>query len=207
MKYNSKTMPFDWMFSSLTFIKDVISNDFGLLLNKENIKSKNPCWDKNASYNVLYNDDILKSKNITNHLLIKKELCDYNNFHMWRHYNLLEEEQYSKYQKYVNRFRDTIKSEEFKIFLYIQYYDNNCLEEIFNFNDFLQKTVSNYKFVCIKCKKVEIKTTDFVCSYNNKNLHIYDLEVCKYEDELEEKDLEKIKAEMEALINIKLFID
>ena len=40
MKYNSKTMPFDWMFSSLTFIKNVITDNFKSLLNKENIKSK-----------------------------------------------------------------------------------------------------------------------------------------------------------------------
>jgi hypothetical protein len=200
MNYNSKTMPFDWMFSSLTFIKNVIINDFEILLNRENIKSTNPCWDKNASYNILYNNDILQSKNITNHLLIKNELYDYNNFHMWRHYNLLEEEQFTKYKKYINRFKETIKSTDLKIFLFIQYYDNNCIEEIVNFNDYLMQNIINYKFICIKCFKVQNKTFDFNCSYNKENLYIYDLEIYTYEDNIEENDLTKIKKVIDSFV-------
>jgi len=176
MNLESKTMPFDWMFSSLTFIERVVADNFEHLLRRENLKSTNPCWDKNASYNILYNDEILKSKNITNHLLIKNELMDYNNFHMWRHYNLLEEEQFNKYSKYVNRFREAIIAPELKIFLFIQYYDNNCTEEITRFNTFLTHHIINYKFICIKCFKVKNKTFHFIRSYEKENLYIYDLE-------------------------------
>ena len=119
---------------------------------------------------------------------------------MWRHYNLLEEEQYIKYNKYVNRFRETIKSTDLKIFIFIQYYDNNCIDEIVSFNDYLLQNIINYKFICIKCFKVKDKTFDFMCSYNNNNLYIYDLEIYRYEDEIEENNLEKIKKEIDSFL-------
>jgi hypothetical protein len=118
LKYHSPTLPFDWMFSSLPFIKKVLLNNFNDLVNKDLIKSSNPCWDKNKSYNLQYNSDILQSKNVTTHFLIKNELPDYYNFHMWNHYNLLEDEQYNKYMKYVDRFKTIFKSDELKFFIY-----------------------------------------------------------------------------------------
>jgi len=200
MNFYSKTMPFDWMFSSLLFIKDVIKDDFNLLLNKEYIKSTNPCWDKNKSYNILYNENILKSKNITNHFLIKNELAEYYNFHMWNHYNLLDEEQYNKYIKYVSRFKSMIQSEDLKIFLYVQYYDDT-INEIIEFNNYINETIKNYKLLCINCKKVNIKTNNLICSYNDNNLYIYDLEIEIYKNNLEEYDLEEIKQVINSLIN------
>jgi hypothetical protein len=200
MNYYSPTLPFDWMFSSLTFIQKVLMNNFELLINKEYIITNNPCYGKNASLNVLYNEEILKSKNITNHLLIKNEICDFNNFHMWRHYNLVEEELYIKYIKYVERFKELIKSNKLKIFLFIQYYDNNNIEEIELFNEYLKNNITNYKFICIKCSKVNNKTFDFKCSYNKNNLYIYDLEIFRYQDYIEESDLLKIKKEIDTFL-------
>ena len=200
MKYHSPTMPFDWMFSSLTFIKNIMMDNFNLLLDKNYIKSTNPCWNKNKSYNILYNNDILQSKNITNHLLLKNELCDYHNFHMWNHYNLLEDEQFLKYKKYVNRFQEMLQSKELKIFLFIQYYDNDCIEEIIDFNEYLSKNIINYKMICIKCKKVDNKTQEFYCSYNTNNLHIYDLEIYNYQDTIEDEDVVKIKMEIDSFL-------
>lgn len=200
MKYSSKTMPFDWMFSSLPFIKAVLLDDFQRLLQKDNIKSSNPCWDKNASYNTVYNEDIVRSKNITTHLLIKNEICDYNNFHMWRHYNLLEEEQFLKYTKYVKRFKEAVKSTDLNVFLYIQYYDNDSIEEMVDFNEYLLHNVTNYRFICIKCCKVEHKTFEFRRSYEKGHLYIYDLEIYTYRDDLEENELNRIKREIDTFL-------
>ena len=208
MKYVSKTMPFDWMFSSLTFIKAVLMDNFECLLDKSNITSNKPCCDTNGSYNTVYNDSILKSKNITNHLLIRNEICDYNNFHMWRHYNLLEEEQYLKYTKYVNRFKEVIQTQpqpqpqltDLKVFLFIQYYDNDSIEEMVDLNEYLLENVTNYRFICIKCRKVEHKTFEFCRSYEKDNLYIYDLEIYTYRDEIEENELNIIKREIDTFL-------
>ena len=134
MALESPTMPFDWMFSSLTFIKEVCADNFIQLMEKKNIRSTNPCWSKNKSYNICYNDSILRTKNIQTHYISKNEMCDYRNFHMWNHYNLLEEEQYDKYKKYVERFQTMFLSEERKLFIYIQYYDNT-IEEVIDFKN------------------------------------------------------------------------
>jgi hypothetical protein len=191
----SKTMPFDWMFSSLPFIKNVLIDNFSELLNKENIRSTNPCWSKDKSYNILYNNTILQSKNITTHLLAKKEFDDYNNFHMWNHYNLLEEEQYVKYVKYVERFRQMINSTDLKIFLYIHYYDDT-LFDVFDFNEYLMNQITNYKFICIHCKKVEVKNNYSergICCYKENNLHIYNIEIEKFHDTLDDESIDFIK--------------
>ena len=39
-----------------------------------------------------------------------------------------------------------------------------------------------------------------MCSYNNNNLYIYDLEIYRYEDEIEENNLEKIKKEIDSFL-------
>jgi hypothetical protein len=203
LKYHSPTLPFDWMFSSLPFIKKVLLNNFNDLVNKDLIKSSNPCWDKNKSYNLQYNSDILQSKNVTTHFLIKNELPDYYNFHMWNHYNLLEDEQYNKYMKYVDRFKTIFESDELKFFIYIQYYDDT-IREIIDFNDYLMETITNYKLFCIKCIKTNKKRKDhFYCSYEKDNLHIYDLEIEKYEDNINTEDLDKIKIAINNLISPK----
>jgi hypothetical protein len=214
MKFYSKTMPFDWMFSSLTFIKNAIADDFIELMDKNNIKSTNPCFSKNKSYNFLYNEIILNSQNITTHLLYKNEFADYNNFHMWNHYNLLEDEQYVKYVKYIERFKTMFYSKEFKIFVYIQYYSyDSCddeetfdketcddneygkdVDDVIDFNNYINNTITNYKFICIRCKKTNEKATDNLhFSYYKDNLYIYDLEIEKWEDNIIQEDCEKIK--------------
>jgi hypothetical protein len=202
MQFESPTMPFDWMFSSLTFIKNVLKDNFQELLNKKNIYSTNPCWSKNKSYNSLYNSDVLQSKNITTHLLYKNELDDYNNFHMWNHYNLLEEEQYAKYFKYVERFRTMLNSTDLKIFFYIQYYDDNT-EEIIDFNHYLSNNIKNYKFVCIHCKKSQEEEEEkkLFCYYNKNNLYIYNLLIKNYQDNIDLLDAEKIKTEIHSIID------
>ena len=192
MKYISPTMPFDWMFSSLPFIKMILIDNFNRLLNRDYIKSTNPCFSKDKSYNVLYNNSILHHPNITNHLLIKNELCDYNNFHMWNHYNLLEDEQYTKYKKYIDRFNNVLQIDDLKIFLYIQYY-NHPIDEILDFNNYIMTRITNYKLLCIKCNKVDTKTDLFVCSYNHNNVYIYELEIDTYQDDMEDIHLDKIK--------------
>jgi hypothetical protein len=198
--FYSKTMPFDWMFSSLNFIKNVIMDDFNNLLNIDYICSTNPCWSKNKSYNTLYNDNILKSKNITTHLLSKEEYADYDNFHMWSHYNLLEEENYNKYVKYVERFKNVIHSRDKKIFLYIQYYDESLLD-VFDFNEYLNNTIINYKLICIHCKKVSEKNNEtIILSYDKNDLLIYNIEIEKYSDTLEDKYLEHLKKIIDAFI-------
>ena len=206
MSYNSPTMPFDWMFSSLPFIKSVLQDDFCQLLKKEYIYSTNPCWSKDKSYNILYNDSILQSKNINTHLLTKNEMADYNNFHMWNHYNLLEEEQYTKYEKYVKRFQTMTRCSHLKIFLYIQYYENNIFDVI-DLNDYLLNTMTNYQLVCIHCKKVDKERIngDLVCSYNKNNLYIYDLEIEKYQDNLEKEALQQIRTALDAIIEFNSF--
>jgi hypothetical protein len=61
MDLKSPTMPFDWMFSSLSFIKKVMMDNFLQLMNIDHIRSTNPCWSKNKSYHILYNNDILQT--------------------------------------------------------------------------------------------------------------------------------------------------
>ena len=216
MKFYSKTMPFDWMFSSLTFIKNAICDDFIQLMDKNNIKSTNPCFSKNKSYNFLYNEIILNSQNITTHLLYKNELADYNNFHMWNHYNLLEEDQYVKYVKYIERFKNMFYSKELKIFMYIQYYSDeitdetsndsskeygNNVDDVVDFNNYINNIITNYKFICIRCKKTNENVMDNLNrSYYKDNLYIYDLKIEKWEDDIVQEDCEKIKVVINSII-------
>ena len=199
MKFESPTMPFDWMFSSLTFIKEVLNDNFEKLMDKTNIRSTNPCWTKNKSYNICYNDAILLTKNIQTHFLSKNEMCDYRNFHMWNHYNLLEEEQYNKYKKYIERFQTMFLSEERKLFIYTQYYDNT-IEEVIDFNEYLNGATSNYVLVCIRCIKVSHPTETINCSFIHKNLYIFDIEIDKWEDTIPKSKLVFIKEKILDLI-------
>jgi hypothetical protein len=129
-------------------------------------------------------------------------MADYQNFHMWNHYNLLEEDEYAKYEKYVNRFQIVTSGKDFKIFFYIQYYDDT-ISDVIDLNDYLMTIMTNYKFVCIHCKKIDKERipSDLVCSYDKNNLYIYDLEIEKYQDNLEKEALQQIKIELDAIID------
>jgi hypothetical protein len=105
MNYEAKTLPFDWMFSSLQFIKSVMMDNFKELLNRDNIQSTNPYYNPNKSFNNVYNKHILSHPNTITHLWHKNELRETFNFHMWNHYNLVEEEQYIKYKKYIDIYK------------------------------------------------------------------------------------------------------
>lgn len=202
MKFDAPAMPFDWMFSSLAFVKKVLMDNFQSLMMKENIRSTNPCWSKDKSYNILYNTDILNTYTIQTHLLYKKEMPDYYNFHMWNHYNLLEEEQYNKYDKYVERFKSVYCSSEFKIFMYVHYYED-AIDEIIEFNNYLNQHVQNYTFFCINCKKVPNPSKDILCSYDKDNLYICDVDIEKWEDDIPLSSLDSIKKHIITIIHNK----
>jgi hypothetical protein len=87
--------------------------------------------------------------------------------------------------------------------VYIQYY-YDTIREIIDFNDYLMETITNYKLFCIKCIKTNKKRKDhFYCSYEKDNIHIYDLEIEKYEDNINTEDLDKIKIAINNLISPK----
>jgi hypothetical protein len=111
---------------------------------------------------------------------------------MWNHYNLLEEENYTKYLKYVNRFQTMLTSSAIKVFMYIQYYDTT-LDEVIDFNTYLQDHIKDYVLICIHCKKTEHPSSTLLPSYEKDNLYVYDLEIDKWEDELPLSALEDIK--------------
>jgi hypothetical protein len=190
MNYYAKTLPFDWMFSSLLFIQTVMEDNFKELMNMNYIKSNNPYYSKNKSLNILYNKTIIDNVNIFNHFLFKNELKEVCNFHMWNHYNLLEEAQYIKYKKYIDRFTDIISSDDLKLFLYIQYF-NEDVNDVFVFNNYLNKTVKNYRFICLNCIKINDKD-HFYCTYNENNLSVYELAMDKY-DYIPQYHLDKLK--------------
>jgi hypothetical protein len=119
---------------------------------------------------------------------------------MWRHYNLLEADTYTKYITYVDRFKEVFQTPDLKLFLYIQSYGNESIEEMVDFNEYLLDSITNYRFICIKCSTVKEKTFEFRCSYDKDNLYIYDLEVSAYKDEIEEDDLKKIKSVMDVFL-------
>ena len=198
MNLDAPTLPFDWMFSSLSFIKKVLIDDFAQLLDKNNIRSTNPCWSKDKSYNICYNNDILKTHTIQTHLLSKNELPDYYNFHMWNHYNLLDTEQYDKYFKYVERFKTMVEADSKKLFIYVLYYNSN-INDVIEFNDYLYEHVRNYNFLCINCIKVSLPRVDITCSYEKKNLYVYDVDIDKWEDKIPMPILTKIKAVIDTL--------
>jgi hypothetical protein len=199
MNFNSPTMPFDWMFTSLTFIKEVLIDNFEQLMDKSKIRSTNPCWNKNKSYNICYNDGILRTKNIQTHYIYNNDKHDYYNFHMWNHYNLLEVEQYNKYKKYVERFQSMFSSVEMKLFIYVQYYDD-AIDEVIDFNNYLFESIHNYVFVCIRCIKATHPTDIINVSYNHKNLSIFDIEIDKWDAQIPKSHLFGIKEKIFELI-------
>ena len=199
MNYDAKTLPFDWMFSSLPFIKTTMMDNFKELLNRDNILSTNPYYNPNKSFNSVYNKDILSHPNTITHLWHKNELRETFNFHMWNHYNLVEEDQYIKYKKYMDRFSSIISRDDLKIFLYIQYF-NEDIDDVFDFNTYLNETVKNYRFICLNCVKDRPKG-DFTCMYDENNLSIYEVEMDVY-DYIPQYHLDKLKIIIDGASNI-----
>jgi hypothetical protein len=202
--YISKTGPFDWMFSSIDSIHKIIMDDFSNLLDKTFLRSENPCWDVNKSFNIKYNNAIKNNTNVSSHLIRKNEMMDYNNFHMFNHYNLLDEQQYDKYYKIVDRFKNNLKSPNHKLFLYINYY-NDSSESLFELNKYFEKTIDNYTILSINCIKVDsICNSDLNCVYEHENLVIYNFYITDYNDFFDNGQIGKLGGVISYYFNLHL---
>lgn len=188
MKLDSPTMPFDWMFSSLPFIKNCIEDKFQTLLSRQYIFQRGPCWSNEKSLHDIYNQQIRNHPIITYHMTYKGDnTAEYDHFHMWNHYNLCKNDSYDRYKMLVERFMEALKSSEKKVFFYTLYYDKIDIDEIIAFDQFLKQTIENYYLVIIHCtflKPVIIETPD--------NIKIYSFQVNRWSDEIPDEILTSI---------------
>lgn len=157
--------PFDWLFSSIDMVKHCIEDDFKSFL------------DKSYYHTVGPHEGSTKIR--CNHRLYSLN-ADYNP--VFNHHNPLEnDDDYQHFVRSIDRFKKILKSDDKKVFVYINRPNDECdfeevLLESLQFTKFLDKHVSNYTLVTI-CQSVGelqhsiIKGNNLVfirllCSYN-----------------------------------------
>ena len=153
LNLKKESYPFDWTISKLSTIKDCILNDFKEFLNLENYIKK----DINT-YNVI--DDVSLLIGGGNYIInthynpIDKITDNFNTYDLKLaliHHDIFKTEDYEYYKRCINRFKNLLKSDDKKLYLYInqiiginEYNDkkDDIITEFINFNEFI-KTISN----------------------------------------------------------------
>lgn len=158
--------PFDWIFSNLKMIQDVIDDDFKKFMDKSNF--------------------IVVKPSATGHKIYHKQ--------MFNHHNPLIKENYKYFERCINRFNNIINSPKGKLFVHTTYadptstplYKNQFIEpynqyivesinDFINFYKYLQTKTKNFKLLIIvqipfskqpQIQKIDAKIDD---------LHIYNL--------------------------------
>lgn len=132
--------PFDWLFSNIEMVKHCIEDDFNAFLDKSYYYSVNPAEgsDEKRCQHKLYESD--------------------DKYPVFNHHDPLTiDEHYQHFVRSVDRFRNTLKSTEKKVFIYTSYFnkyrDNFNFEEVLLesllFTEFLDKHVNNYTLITI----------------------------------------------------------
>lgn len=127
----NESYPFDWIYSSVDVIKDCISNDFKVFLDKKYYKE----IDETKCGHLIYGDE------------------EFDNLGFWAHHNLLRNEhEYQYYIRCISRFKKLLKSPKHKLFILI--FINDKFNDIINnkvidFNKFLANYTSNYTLLVV----------------------------------------------------------
>lgn len=153
LNLKKESYPFDWTISKLSTIKDCILNDFKEFLNLENYIKK----DINT-YNVI--DDVSLLIGGGNYIInthydpIDKITDNFNTYDLKLaliHHDIFKTEDYEYYKRCINRFKNILKSDDKKLYLYINQIigikeytqtKDDIIMEFINFNEFI-KTISN----------------------------------------------------------------
>ena len=151
LNLKKESYPFDWTISKLSTIKDCIINDFKQFLKTENyVKKEFNTYNiidsvkllvtiDQCSINTYYNQDIIDDFNT------------YDSKLSLVHHDIFKTEDYEYYKRCINRFKNILKSDSKKFYLYInqiiginEYNDkkDDIIMEFINFNEFI-KTISN----------------------------------------------------------------
>jgi hypothetical protein len=154
LNLKKESYPFDWTISKLSTIKDCILNDFKEFLKIENYVKK----DMNT-YNIIDSKkELLRSNQEalinTYYNNINEITNDFNIYDLKLaliHHDIFKTEDYEYYKRCINRFKNLLKSDDKKLYLYInqiiginEYNEtkDNIIMEFINFNEFM-KTISN----------------------------------------------------------------
>jgi hypothetical protein len=139
-----KANPFDWLSSDINLIKNCIEDDFKLFL------------DKSQYYSIPPDEKFEHIR--TGHRVYDKP----DNYPVFNHHDLLgNDEHYNRFVRSVNRFTNTLKSDEKKVFVYINRpADTRNFEEglieVLNFTNFLDKHTTNYTLITIHASVGEL---------------------------------------------------
>jgi hypothetical protein len=134
--------PFDWLFSNIEMVKHCIEDDFKSFLDKSHYYLVEP-YEGSTEMRC-------------NHRLYSLN-DDYNP--VFNHHNPLEnDDHYQHFVRSVDRFKNILKSDQKKVFVYINRPNDDrnfedILVEALQFTEFLNKHVSNYTLVTI-CQSV-----------------------------------------------------
>lgn len=192
MNLKAPTMPFDWMFSSLKFIQECIEDDFQLLLDRRYIAQNDPMWSNEKSLHLLYNDKIEKDPLIWHHCNYKGDRHPNDYFHMWNHYNLLNDATYGRYCEKIQRLRNALSSKI--LFIYTLYY-GFPIDTVMKFNEYLKQKHIDYHIYVIQCVLTnENKNGNNVSNEGNMTIHKIGVE--KWEDEIPDEYLSSIKTNL-----------
>lgn len=133
LNLKNESYPFDWLHSNLDIVQDCLNDDFKTFLDKQYYSS----WDWG---------DVTTDKSC-NH----KIYGEMAKMVFFRHKDPLSfNEDYEYYVRCVNRFRELLKSEEKKIFIYNEkFVDNETILKVVHFNNNLKKYTSNYQLISI----------------------------------------------------------
>jgi hypothetical protein len=147
--------PFDWIFSSLQMVEHCIKDDFKTFLDK-------------TQY-IDYTTNSTLKETQCEHTFYGKMLADPEHNIIFNHHNpLSNESDYAYFERCVNRFRDLVKSNEYKGFVLFDTNDDfkNNTKKYYNFSDFLNEHKIKHKLFVINNKVSRYQDHEWVIANN-----------------------------------------
>jgi hypothetical protein len=153
--------PFDWIFSSLEMVEHCIKDDFKTFLDK--------------SQYIDYTTNSSLKETQCEHIFYGKMLGDPVHNIVFNHHNpLSNENDYTYFERCVNRFRELLKLNEYKGFVLFDTNDDfrNNLKKYFNFSDFLSEHTNKHKLFVINNKVSGCQDHEWVIANNLRLLRL-----------------------------------
>ena len=147
--------PFDWIFSSLPMVEHCIKDDFKTFL------------DKTQYIDYTTNSKLKETQ--CEHRFYGKMLGNQEHNIIFNHHNpLSNESDYAYFERCVNRFRDLVKSNEYKGFVLFDTNDDfeNNTKKYYNFSDFLNEHKIKHKLFVINNKVSGYQDYEWVIANN-----------------------------------------
>jgi len=155
-----ESYPFDWIFSNIPMIKDCIKDDFKTFLDK-------------AEYSD-YNTNTTLRENQCEHKFYGQMVFKGEHSVIFNHHNpLSNSNDYSYYERCVNRFRDLLKSDNEKTFVMFEGADS--LDKYLDFSYFLSQYTNNHNLLVIQ-NKVSVKHNFILYQRKESGLKILRIE-------------------------------